>query len=361
MKYAYYPGCYAKGSAPELDRSTRAVCERLGIGLVEMTAAPCCGAGDVQQIDGRLAQGLNELTLAQAQGLRLDILTVCNVCTLSLRQTEAAREEAARASAAASCLAVADPGCSPSTAEDADGAAGPGAGSGGPGDARPAAGGAAAGAGVVPPGFGHLWPPSAVETTSAAAAALAPERLVYSGGVSVTHLLWALWKVVGPEELAERVAHRLSGLTLAPFYGCQILRPGDLNDDDMSDDPTAMEDLIKVCGAGAVDYDGRLKCCGWPIMFVRQKAATTMAAGAVRNALAAGADALVTPCPLCHAALEGCQTAGSGLADGATRLPVLHLPQMVGLALGCPAPQLGLTDHAVDAKPLLARLGLTLA
>ncbi|MBM3146849.1 MAG: heterodisulfide reductase, partial [Actinobacteria bacterium] len=193
------------------------------------------------------------------------------------------------------------------------------------------------------------------------AAALAPEGLAYAGGVGVTHLLWALWKGVGTERLAEQVTQRLSGLTLAPFYGCQILRPGGLNDDDVADDPTALDDLIAACGAAAIDYDGRLTCCGWPVMYVRQSAATTMAARVVRNAAAAGADAIVTPCPLCHAALEGCRSSAAAGGPERLRLPVLHLPQMIGLALGCSPRRLGLIDHAVDTRPLLARLGLTLA
>jgi succinate dehydrogenase / fumarate reductase cytochrome b subunit len=356
MRYAYYPGCYAKGTAPELDSSTRAVCERLGIELEELTAAPCCGAGDVQQVDGPLAQGLNELTLAQAQHLGLDILTVCNVCTLSLRQANLAVEESRHLDEASACLAVADPGCPASADPGSDAASpvGPGAAA-----ASPLPAGAAATSGPVPPGFGQRWPLSTAEAAAAATAALAPEGLAYAGGVGVTHLLWALWKDVGPERMAEQVTQGLSGLTLAPFYGCQILRPADVNDDDVADDPTALEDLVAACGAASVDYDGRLKCCGWPIMYIRQSTATTMAARVVRNAAAAGADAIVTPCPLCHAALEGCQSS-SAAGPERLRLPVLHLPQMIGLALGCSPRRLGLIDHAVDTRPLLARLGLTL-
>lgn len=358
MRYAYYPGCYAKGTAASLDAATCAVCERLGVVLEELTAAPCCGAGDVQQVDGTLAQGLNELTLAQAAGLGLDVLTVCNVCTLSLRQAAAAVESADRAAAAPTCLAVADPGCE----------TGPAAGSGGHSSrtadgaqdqrGRPEETGVPPQEPGVPPGFGHLWPPTPEESAGAAARALGSEGLEYTGGTRITHLLWALRDDVGLDHLAAAVTLPLDGLTLAPFYGCQILRPAAVNDDDVADDPTALEDLIDACGGRSVDYDGRLKCCGWPVMYVRQQAALAMATGAVRNALAAGADALVTPCPLCQAALEGCQSADGG---GAHHLPVLHLPQVVGLALGCSPGELGLTGRATNAGPVLARLGLTLA
>jgi succinate dehydrogenase / fumarate reductase cytochrome b subunit len=352
MRYAYYPGCYAKGTAPELDASTRAVCARLGIELKELAGAPCCGAGDVQHVDGPLAAGLNALVLAQAERLGLDVLTVCNVCTLSLRQADAALRAAVLGEESdAVCLAVADPGCGPRPAAACA-------------DAADDAGAAASVVGSrasTHPAPGHTWPVSPLEAAVQARDAVAAEGLSYGGSVRTTHLLWALWRDLGTESLAERATQRLSGLTLAPFYGCQILRPESLNTDDVADDPTALEDVLAACGARSVDYDGRLKCCGWPVTHVRQRTAGTMAARAVRNAAAAGADALVTPCPLCHAALEGCQVSGRSLAGEPLRLPVLHLAQVVGLALGCSPDELRLRHHVVDTKPVLARAGLPLA
>jgi len=344
VRYAYYPGCYAKGTAPELDQATRAVCAALDVELEELTAAPCCGAGDVQQIDGPLGLALAEMTLAQAEQLELDVLTVCNVCTLTLRQAAAAAEARLQADdEGPRCVAVADPSCVLAERGADEGAVGSGA--------------AASGAEVAPaarPGVGHLWPASVDMASEEAAAALAEQGISYGGGVTVTHLLWVLWKQVGAARLAGLVARQLSGLRLAPFYGCQILRPGDVNDDDVSDDPSALEELIWACGAAPIAYGARLRCCGWPVMYSRRRAASSMAAAAVRSAAAAGADAMVTPCPLCHAALEAGQS-----GDDKLRLPVLHLPQMVGLALGLSPAELRLGDHLVDARPVVARLGLT--
>jgi succinate dehydrogenase / fumarate reductase cytochrome b subunit len=298
MRYAYFPGCVTKHGSLELDVATRAVCARLDIELDELTSAPCCGAGDLQEIDPQLTAALNALTLAQAERKGAGVLTVCNVCTLNLRQTNAllAADQAAR------------------------------------------------------------------ETT---ARALAAAGWTYGGGVEVTHLLWVLWNQVGAARLTEAVTRRLTGVVVAPFYGCQALRPGGanigVNADDSADLPSALEDLIGACGARAVDYDGRLKCCGWPIAGARDGASATMAARAVRNAKRAGADAIVTPCPLCHTSLEAGQHDARRLVGEELRLPVLHLPQLVGLALGCSPAELGLKRHLVSAAPLLARLGLSFA
>jgi succinate dehydrogenase / fumarate reductase cytochrome b subunit len=302
MRYAYFPGCVTKHGSLELDVATRAMCERLGIELDELGSAPCCGAGDLQEIDPQLTAALNALTLAQAERKGADLLTVCNVCTLNLRQTNA-------------LLAASQ---------------------------------------------------SAREATDRA---LAAAGWSYGGGVEVTHLLWVLWKELGVARLAEAVTRRLTGVVIAPFYGCQALRPGGLsiggiigvNADDSADVPFALEDLVGACGARAVDYDGRLKCCGWPIAGARDGASATMAAHVVLNAKRAGADAIVTPCPLCHASLEAGQHDARRLVGEELRLPILHLPQLVGLALGCSPSELGLKRHLVSAAPLLARLGLSFA
>ena len=90
LNYAYYTGCVPKQSGRELDVATRLVCERLGIGLREMTGAPCCGAGDVDESRPALNRAVNAVTLAQAERAGLDILTICNVCTLNLRAVNAA-------------------------------------------------------------------------------------------------------------------------------------------------------------------------------------------------------------------------------------------------------------------------------
>jgi succinate dehydrogenase / fumarate reductase, cytochrome b subunit len=302
MRYAYFPGCVTKHGSLELDVATRAVCERLGIELDELASAPCCGAGDLQEIDPQLTAALNALTLAQAERKKADVLTVCNVCTLNLRQTNAllAADQVARA---------------------------------------------------------------------AADKALAAAGWSYSGGVEVTQLLWVLWKELGTTRLAEAVTRRLTGVVVAPFYGCQALRPGGagifasigVNADDSADLPSAMEDLVGACGARAVDYDGRLKCCGWPIAGARDGASATMAARVVLNAARAGADAIVTPCPLCHTSLEAGQRDARRLVGEELRLPILHLPQLIGLALGCSPAELGLKRHLVSTAPLLARLGLSFA
>ncbi len=98
MKYAYYPGCAAKGATPELQQSTLKVVERLGIEIHELEAFNCCGAGVITEADPDLAYVLNARTLATAEAMKLDIMTVCGTCqgvlggaNLALQKDEALR------------------------------------------------------------------------------------------------------------------------------------------------------------------------------------------------------------------------------------------------------------------------------
>ena len=87
--YAYYPGCLASLSQKELDTSTRAIAEKLGFELVDIPGFTCCGAGDIHEARPEYYLHLNARILGQAEQLEQDtILTICNVCTLNLRQAD---------------------------------------------------------------------------------------------------------------------------------------------------------------------------------------------------------------------------------------------------------------------------------
>src|SRR3972149_4798092 len=84
MKNAYFPGCVGQDSCKELDVSTKLISDELGIELVELEDATCCGAGFVQDVNYDLALALNARTLAIAERQHLDILTVCSTCQFNL-------------------------------------------------------------------------------------------------------------------------------------------------------------------------------------------------------------------------------------------------------------------------------------
>ncbi|HEY7197065.1 MAG TPA: CoB--CoM heterodisulfide reductase iron-sulfur subunit B family protein, partial [Gaiellaceae bacterium] len=238
MKVAYYKGCLASLSAKELDTSTQALAPKLGIELDELESVTCCGAGDIHEAEPDYYLHLNARILSYAAQTGAEtLLTVCNVCTLNLRQAnwQLTGDAALRARVNENLAAVG-----------------------------------------VPP---------------------------YEHDVEVRHLLWELAGDGGFERLKAAAHKGLKGLKIAPFYGCQILRPSRVLGFEDPDRPSSLERIIEACGGEPVDYPAKLKCCGFPIIQAREETALGELVQPIEQATEAGADAIVTPCPLCHLSL----------------------------------------------------------
>jgi len=185
---------------------------------------------------------------------------------------------------------------------------------------------------------------------------LQSEGLAYRGTIQVKHLLWIVVREVGLEKLKGEVQVTLGDLKIAPFYGCYILRPsGDLGFDD-PEHPTSLDKVIRAVGAEPVDYGGKIKCCGFPIVLEKEDIALAMNGANLKEAKDGGADAMVTPCPLCHMSLDIYQERAGRKIGANLNLPVLHLPQMLGLAMGVPAEDLGLQRHLVSVDSIVKRI-----
>ncbi len=180
----------------------------------------------------------------------------------------------------------------------------------------------------------------------------------YRGTTKVRHLLDVLLKEVGLETIRSRVRRPLTGLRVGAFYGCHLLRPADEMHSESAEEPHEFEDLIEALGATPVLYRGRVMCCGFPILFVREPTANRIAATQIRDAKAHGAHAMATPCPLCHTSLDAYQNKAEAEVGEKFGMPVFHLPQLVGLALGATSKDLGLPRHLVSTDTALTRIGL---
>jgi succinate dehydrogenase / fumarate reductase cytochrome b subunit len=186
---------------------------------------------------------------------------------------------------------------------------------------------------------------------------LAEEGLEYKGTAEPKHLLWILIEDYGLDKLVEQVTRPLGGVRIAPFYGCYLVRPTDALD--MAEHPERLDSLERVLetvGATVVDYAGKTRCCGFPILTINEKNSVSMVAKHTSDVKELGADAMVTPCPLCHLNLDGYQPKASSMAQRRIDLPILHLPQVIGLAMGINPKDLGLQKHIMSAKPLITKL-----
>ena len=185
--------------------------------------------------------------------------------------------------------------------------------------------------------------------------ALVPMGLRYEGTCEITHYLWALVQDYGLGNLKKRVKRPLSSLSVANFYGCHILMPPDVMGFENPRNPRSMEMLAEALGARNVDFEQRLACCGFHAIYPAECEALASNGVSCLTARAAGADCLVTPCPLCHMAIDMWQADSQKRFDADITMPVLHLPQLVGLSLGFTPKEMAIDRHVVKAAPMLER------
>ena len=296
LKYAYYPGCVAQGACRELYQSTHEISQALGIELIELKQAACCGSGTFKEQSQFLEDTVNARNIALAEQLNLPLLTHCSTCQGVIGHVDE-RLKAAKTD---------DPDYFVQVNQQLE--------------------------------KQHCSP--------------------YQGSSEVKHLLWALVGDYGLEALTQQVSHTLNGLNCAAFYGCYLLRAQKSLPFDNPYHPSSMENLFSAVGATPIYYQGRTQCCGWPISSYATQESFKMAGNRIQEAIAAGADCLVTPCPLCHLNLDSRQPEVEKTIGETLGLPVLHLPQLVGLALGIEHKKLGLERHVVSTRPVLEKLGL---
>ncbi|MFL5877366.1 MAG: CoB--CoM heterodisulfide reductase iron-sulfur subunit B family protein [Solirubrobacteraceae bacterium] len=183
---------------------------------------------------------------------------------------------------------------------------------------------------------------------------LREEGLRYERGVTNKNFLWVLVEDIGLEELRSRVKRPLRDLRVGPFYGCYIVRPRDrlgIGTDAPRD--TYLHRLIEALGGTVIDYAGMYKCCGFPIITMNKEASLRQAGTHLGDAVDAEADCLVTPCPLCHLNLDLQQPLAERVVGRDLGMPVLHLPQLVGLALGLEPKELGMSRHVVKPTSVI--------
>ncbi len=181
--------------------------------------------------------------------------------------------------------------------------------------------------------------------------------LEYKMTNKVKHLLWVIEDDLGLERLASMVKRPLRGLRVAPFYGCHILRPPEIvnRQGQDSDDPRSLEKIIEILGAEPVDYPSRLDCCGFHILLADADTSLKMNARCLADATEEQADCMATPCTLCHISLDMYQKRAGRKAGMSFDMPVLHLSQLIGMALGMSSESLQLDRNIISPQKILQR------
>ncbi len=287
MKYALYTGCTAKESTPELMKSTMAVAKKLGIELTVLEEASCCGASHLQDFDEFLSLVLNARNICYAEKMGLTLVTLCNTCQINLSMTKDRLDH------------------DPKLKEEVN-------------------------------------------------AKLKEVGLEYKGTSEVKHLLYVLRDEFGYEKIAQMVSKPLSDFNVAPFYGCHNIRPSELqnksNKNESAYNPTSLDDLIVALGGKSVEYVRKNSCCGFHADLQAPETAGKLTGLALTEAMDGNADFVVTPCPLCHLNFDVKQHEAGKVIGRDISMPILHLAQMVGLALGIDQKELGLHHNVTKAS-----------
>jgi heterodisulfide reductase subunit B len=179
----------------------------------------------------------------------------------------------------------------------------------------------------------------------------------YDGDVHVTHFMRVLEREVGEKRIISEIRENLSGLHLAPHYGCHITKPttiyGRVED---PENPRSLDRLIEMTGAHALSYENKLQCCGGGVLAMDEGVALSMAQSKLDHLRARQADAMVLACPFCNIMYESNQKKIEKVAQREYKLPVLFFPQLLGLALGIEPDDLGLKMNRIKTTELLKKI-----
>jgi heterodisulfide reductase subunit B len=184
--------------------------------------------------------------------------------------------------------------------------------------------------------------------------ALEADNLHVNGTSRVLHLIDVFTQDVGLETIKQKVTKPLNGLRVAPYYGCQLLRPRKGRED--VENPQYFEALLSALGAEPADYPSKARCCGGSLIITGRKAALDMLYKCLKDAVDCKADVIATTCPMCHVNLEAYQNRANMEFGADFKVPVMYFTQLVGLALGVPAKRLSIPSQLFASKPLQPHL-----
>ncbi len=268
MKCIYYPGCSGQATAKNYNISFQEICKKLAIELVELDDWNCCGTTAAISINKTVALSLSARNLALASNLNTSGLPIITPC----------------------------PSCSLSLMKVNK---------------------------VIAEGG---------EYAKNLQEALGAGNMSYDGSVAVRHVLDFLINTVGVEKIASQVVKPLTGLRIAPYYGCLVTRPYSEGDD--AQHPENMEKLIRALGGEPVDFPLKTTCCGGTLMITKKDVTQQMTSAILNSIKAAEAEIIATPCGLCQSSLELAQMGKIPLSLPSNALPVVNIAQLIGVAFG---------------------------
>lgn len=286
MKIAYFLGCIMNNRYPGIEKSTRILFDKLGVELVDMAGASCCPApGVFGSFDRTTWATIAARNITIAEQMEADIMTECNGCFGSLFEANHMLQE---------------------NSEMKD-------------------------------KVNKILADSGVENE-------------FKGDINVKHFAQVLYNDIGLDKISELITEPLN-MNVAVHYGCHFLKPSEVINIDNPEDPSILDKIVEITGAKSVDYKDKMMCCGAggglrsrdldvALDFTQEK---------LNNMESVGVDAIVNVCPFCHLQFDVGQVEIKDKFGQEFNIPVFHLAQLLGLAMG-----LDEEDLTFDAQQICA-------
>lgn len=278
-----YRGCTTPVRLPSYEAATIAVLDRLGVDVLPMEDANCCGAQYIESMDRMAYAAMSGRILALAERAEQDILALCGACSGSLKMNK------------------------------------------------------------------HYLDNN-IEAKDELNSLLAEEGLKYTGKTHVRHILQVLAEDIGYDKIERAITRPYNGVRLSAHYGCHVTRPMEIVQVDDPENPTILDRLIDLAGGQAVDYAGKTRCCGGPMLAMDEEIANSIGRDKIQNITEAGGQGIVTACVFCDIQLSQVQF-GSGAPEN--RIPVFSIPQFLGRAFGIDDDTLGIYLNKIPPEEVL--------
>ncbi len=292
--YLYYPGCSMEGTGRAYRESIAAICEPLGLSLLEIEDWNCCGATEYVGVSLSPAYALIARNLAIAEKTKKDgepLVAACSACYLNLAKADAYMKE------------------------------------------RPSLGDRVNEA--LDAGGLHYDP----------------------GSLEIRHLLEVIMNDVGLDKVREAVVKPLTGLRVAPYLGCMLPRPDPDHRWKNHERPDDLDQLLAALGAEVVDFPLKTECCGGHMTQIAPKVGLELIKRLVDEAEHNEADMMVTVCPMCQINIDGYQGEMNALFHTKHKMPIVFFTQLMGVAFGLDAGKVGFGREVTDARKALQKIG----
>jgi len=175
----------------------------------------------------------------------------------------------------------------------------------------------------------------------------------YPEDIKVLHILDVIVEKVGTDAIKEKVVKDLGGIKVACYYGCLMTRPPKITSKRQFENPADMESVMEVLGAEPIDWNMKTFCCGASFALTQTDVVLELTKKILVDAESVAADVISVGCPLCHANLDGRQIQINKKFNTNFQIPIFYFTELLGLALGIEAKELGIFKHLTEVENFL--------